>query len=157
MKSVSALAFACTMMIAPAQAKNCPIQYRFDPKLMYSVEDISHLAAQREILKSQLGTLVINFFDEENRPSKNGWEAAFIFYASSGDSGSNTVGGTVLQKQELKFDSAKSNNLNHLNGGLNYVLEAEGQRGCNGAEVIITLDKAGDLLFNKQLLGNISK
>lgn len=150
------VAVAGAVAASPAQSKQCDAWFKFDRGIMYSVEEISHLAAERETRANKNGSLIVNYFDDGYLPRKNGWEAVLIFYASSGDIGSNTIGGTLLARGKSEFNKVESERLSRTRGGINVVLSPISNTACTDGNGVITFDDGGNLSFNKTQIGNVS-
>jgi len=121
----------------------------------FSVSEISMLAAQDIHMDGRSGTLFIHYFDSENRPLKQGMPALFLFYASSGDVGSQVPGGVLLSKSEFEYDKALSQSATPPNGSVAYVLvQKSPPAGCDAQKITLLLDRGGHLTVNGASVGD---
>lgn len=155
-KKLSALAAFIYLLLAfsLAHAKNVQCgAFNFEQRKQISIQDLGRLA-DHEILSGDNGSIAFYYFDEEDRPHKEGFYAAGIVFARVGDLGETPVGGYIWSPNSVKH--VRFEKTSREGGDLSVQLSPGlGDSACVISPLIMILKERGQLFVNGQPVGTV--
>lgn len=142
LSSVSSVAFAVS---------SCK-QIDFEQRKQISIQDFGRLA-NHETVSGDHGSIVIYYFDDEDRPHKKDSYAIGIAFARMGDLGETPVGGYIWAPntvERVQFAKAASND-----GDLVAQVTPNSRASCVAKPLDMTLKGDGRFLINGKLIDTV--